>query len=307
MIKRRNEYDIFIKDYLERNDEIRTKKPKSIWVDKEVNTEAGGKLLKQIFPNSGFSYPKPIGLLNLLIRIAGIQNEIILDFFAGSATAAHAVMELNKEDNGNRKYICVQIPEPIDENSEAHKAGYKTIADISKERIRRVSANIRKELDDKKAKANATIFGTDESDKNDFDLGFKVFKLARSNFKLWDNTFTKNTDTVERNLFEHIDHISDASGQESILYELLLKSGFELTTSIQKMTLADKAVFNIDDGKLLICLEKELTHECIKAMAEAQPIRAICLDEAFIGENADALKTNAVQIMKSKDVVFRTV
>ena len=88
LIKRRNEYDIFIKDYLERNDEIRTKKPKSIWVDKEVNTEAGGKLLKQIFPNSGFSYPKPIGLLNLLIRIAGIQNEIILDFFAGSATAA---------------------------------------------------------------------------------------------------------------------------------------------------------------------------------------------------------------------------
>ena len=109
-------------------------------------------------------------------------------------------------------------------------------------------------------------------------------------------------------MFEHINHISPEAEQEAILYELLLKSGFELTTPIEKLTLAGLTVFSIAEGQLLICLEKELTHDCIKAMAEMQPTRVICLDEGFKGENADALKTNAVQIMKSKGVVhFRTV
>jgi len=140
------------------------------------------------------------------------------------------------------------------------------------------------------------------------DFGFKVFKLDKSNFKIWDATLEKEPEAIQQRLFEHIDHISPEAAQESILYELLLKSGFELTTPIEKLTLAEKTVFSIAGGQLLICLEKELSHDSIKAMAEMQPTRVICLDEAFTGTNADALKTNAVQIMKSKGVVnFRTV
>ena len=113
---------------------------------------------------------------------------------------------------------------------------------------------------------------------------------------------------MQARLFDHIDHIPHEEQQEAILYELLLKSGFPLTTKINTIEVAGKKVFSIEDGLLLICLEKEMTLECLKAMAEMQPTRVICLDEAFEGENADALKTNAVQIMKSKGVLnFRTV
>jgi adenine-specific DNA-methyltransferase len=135
-----------------------------------------------------------------------------------------------------------------------------------------------------------------------------IFKLSKSNFKIWDNTLEKEPEVIQAKLFEHIQHISPEAEQEAILFELLLKSGFELTTPIEKLTLAGLTVFSIAEGQLLICLEKELTHDCLKAMAEMQPTRVICLDEGFKGENADALKTNAVQIMKSKGVVnFRTV
>ncbi|MEO5581247.1 MAG: DNA methyltransferase, partial [Saprospiraceae bacterium] len=293
--------------------------PSSITFLDEVNTfllrsilslkSDGGIEIEKLFEGkSYFSYPKPTSLLKTLIgSVKQAKDEIILDFFAGSSTTAHAVLDLNKEDKGSRKFICVQIPEPTDESSEAFKAGYKTIADISKERIRRVSFNIRKEIEDKKSKESATIFGSKEEENQNIDLGFKIFKLAPSNFKLWNSTFNKETGPLETNLFNHIRHISTSSQQEAILYELLLKSGFELTTNIETLILESKTVYNIDDGKLFICLEKELTLDSIKAMAEARPIRVICLDEAFTGENADALKTNAVQIMKSKDVVFRTV
>lgn len=315
LIKKRNEFDIFIKDYLERNDEVRTKKPKSIWIDKDVNTESGGKLLKKLLPNSGFSFPKPIGLIKKVLQIGCFNNDIVLDFFAGSATTAHAVMELNKEDGGNRKFICVQIPEPTEEKSEAYKAGYKNIAEISKERIRRVSAKIIQEQADKLLKEAGSLFSNQNNQNNQnnqqnqsSDLGFKVFKLQKSNFKIWDSTLEKEPEAIQAKLFEHINHISPQAEQEAILYELLLKSGFELTTPIEKLELASKTVFSIADGQLLICLEKELTLECLNAMAQMQPVRVICLDEAFKGTNADALKTNAVQIMKSKGVVnFRTV
>ena len=250
-----------------------------------------------------FENPKPTGLLKYFIRPVMGPNDIILDVFAGSATTAHATIDLNKEDGYRRKYICVQLPELTEEKSEAFKAGYKTIADVSKERIRRVINNIKKEI----AKSKTEIFPS-EMENSKLDLGFKVFKLAKSNFKIWDATLEKSPDLIQAKLFEHIHHISPEAEQEAILYELLLKSGFELTTPIEKLTLAGLTVFSIGEGQLLICLEKQITHDCLKAMAEMHPTRVICLDEAFKGENADALKTNAVQIMKSKGVVnFRTV
>ena len=143
------------------------------------------------------------------------------------------------------------------------------------------------------------------SDKSKLDLGFKVFKLEPSNFKLWNDQVAKDKDAIKNQLEMFVEHINPKSSQEDILYELLLKSGFPLTTKIEQLAMADKSVFSIDEGAMLICLEKDLTPEVIKAMAEKKPVRVVCLDEGF--HSNDQLKTNAVQIMKSREITFRTV
>ena len=276
-------------------------------------TQEGTAELREIFDTDVFPFPKPSELVKYLIGLIvnddNSSDYFVLDIFAGSGTTASAVMNLNQTDSGKRKYICIQLPEKTDEKSEAFKAGYKTIADLSKERIRRTVKKIKNEIE-AEAKRKESQLNFEAKSSNDFviDLGFKVFKLSKSNFKIWDSALEKEPEAIQAKLFEHIQHISPEAEQEAILYELLLKSGFQLTTPIEKLTLAGLTVFSIAEGQLLICLEKELTHDCIKAMAEMQPTRVICLDEGFKGENADALKTNAVQIMKSKGVVnFRTV
>jgi len=246
-----------------------------------------------------FDFAKPSKLIAFLIRIMGCKEDnLVLDFFAGSGSTAQAVLDLNNEDNERRKFICVQLPEPTDENSEANKSGFITIADIGKERIRRVIKKIEEEQ-----KQNANMF---TEDKPQLDLGFKVFKLAPSNFSTWNANVDKTAEAIGKQLELHVDHISESADQEAILYELLLKSGFELTTKIEKLEIESKTVFSIGEGELLICLERELTNELIKAMAERKPARVICLDEGF--QNNDQLKTNAALIMKSKGVVkFQTV
>ena len=154
--------------------------------------------------------------------------------------------------------------------------------------------------------SNAENAPTDDTAHS--DVGFKVFKLAPSNFKIWDNQFETKAEVIQAKLFNHIEHISKNAAQEVILYELLLKSGFALTTPIAIIICGGQNVFSIEGGTMLICLEKQITLECLKAMAVLQPSRVICLDEAFTGENADAIKTNAVQIMKSKGIEnFKTV
>lgn len=276
-------------------------------------TQEGTAELREIFDTDVFPFPKPSELVKYLIGLIvnddNSSDYFVLDIFAGSGTTASAVMNLNQTDSGKRKYICIQLPEKTDEKSEAFKAGYKTIADLSKERIRRTVNKIKNEIEaEAKRKESQLNFEAKSSNDSVIDLGFKVFKLSKSNFKIWDSALEKEPEVIQAKLFEHIQHISPEAEQEAILYELLLKSGFQLTTPIEKLTLAGLTVFSIAEGQLLICLEKELTHDCIKAMAEMQPTRVICLDEGFKGENADALKTNAVQIMKSKGVVnFRTV
>jgi len=293
----------YVKYYLEG----RTKRPSPLWDDLEGNKKAA-RDLRAIFDGKKiFDFPKPIELLRRIIAISCEKDDIVLDFFAGSGSFGQAVLEYNQTEKTNVKFICIQLPQTTEEGSEAFKEGFKTISKISQERIRRISAKIKKEQSIKADKIKESLFSNEES-KEKNDLGFKVFKLDHSNFKIWDATLEKEPEAIQARLFEHIDHISPEAAQESILYELLLKSGVELTTPIEKLTLADKSVFSIVEGQLLICLEKELNNEVLKAMAEMQPTRVICLDEAFTGVNADALKTNAVQIMKSKGVVnFRTV
>lgn len=272
-----------------------------------ITTKQGSKIISDLLEvKSLFDFPKPIGLVDYFAGITK-ADDIILDFFAGSGTTAHAVMQLNAEDSGSRKFICVQLPEPTDDKSEAAKAGYKTIAEISKERIRRAAAKIAKEETEKAAKKTASLFDSPDTELTaPLDLGFKVFKLAPSNFKIWDGGIDKSPEAIQKALFDHIDHIDERAAQEAILYELLLKSGFELTTPIEKLTIAGKTVFSIMDNALIICLEKELTLDLVREIAALSPVRVICLDEGF--HNDDSLKTNAVQIMKSKRVEdFRTV
>jgi len=274
--------------------------PQTIWERKDVgDTQEGKKIIIDIFGNATiFETPKPPRLIMRQCVTANFsQNDIILDFFSGSATTAQALLDLNKQDKGNRKFILVQLPEPCASDSEAFKAGYKTIADIGKERIRSVIKRIQEEQEQKK-----DLFS---GDKHKLDLGFKVFKLEPSNFKLWNDQVAKDKDAIKNQLEMFVEHINPKSSQEDILYELLLKSGFPLTTKIEPLTLDDKTVFSIDEGAMLICLEKDLTPEVIKAMAEKKPVRVVCLDEGFHGN--DQLKTNAVQIMKSREITFRTV
>lgn len=274
--------------------------PNTIWFYQDVgHTQEGKQEVNKLFDEKAvFDYPKPSRLLRRIVQIAANNEDICLDFFAGSCPLAHAVLSLNSEDNNNRSFICVQLPEPTDQESEAYKAGYDSIAEIGKERIRRVIKKIEEEL-----KQNADMF---TEDKPQLDLGFKVFKLAPSNFTTWDANVDKTAEAISKQLELHINHISESADQEAILYELLLKSGFELTTKIEKVELENKSVFSIGEGELLICLERELTNELIKAMAERKPIRIICLDEGF--QNNDQLKTNAALIMKTKGVVkFQTV
>jgi len=299
--KSENSYNPRVKQYLkDDNGVMRKGKPVSILIG-PYNQE-GSKEIKEILQADVFDFPKPSSLLKYLISLS-VNNSsksdgIYLDFFAGSGSLGQAVLELNEEDQGTRKFICIQLPEICEPNSKASKAGFNTIADIAKERIRRVINRIK-----------AAKGGTLDLFKEDFtkeDLGFKVFKLQPSNFKVWDAGIEKNQDVIQSALEFYVDHIVPGVQQESILCEILLKAGFELTTQIEELKIQDKTLFSISNGELLVCLEKDLTTELIKAIAEKQPTRVICLDDGF--HNNDQLKTNAVQIMKSKNIIsFRTV
>ncbi len=210
----------------------------------------------------------------------------ICDFFSGSASTAHAVLDLNHNDGGNRKFILVQLPEPCSEESEAFKAGYKTIADIGKERIRRVIAKINKE---KENSLNLDI--------SNQDLGFKVLKLDKSNFKQWQKLEPDTpSEKIAQQLDLYIDHINPDATQEDLLYEILVKAGFMPTEKIETIHLANIPVFSIAEGSLFICLAKKITKELIHEVIKAEPMQFICLDSAF--GNDDPFKINIVQIIK---------
>lgn len=194
----------------------------------------------------------------------------------------------------------VQLPEPNDEQSEVAKAGYRTIADISRERVRRAGQKVAGAVDQE--------LPLDQKSKT--DMGFRAFSLGKSNFRAWAGALEQIED-IGKQLDIHVDHLSATSSSEDILYELLLKAGFPLTTKVNAIHLADKEVFSVEDGALLICLEKEITPELIDALAEANPSQVICLDEGFKGN--DQLKANAVQTFraqaesKESEIIFKTV
>ena len=286
------------KQYLkDEHGEIR--KTKAFSIIEDVYTQHGTNEIVEIFGDAKvFDFPKPTKLIEQIVDITTGKDggDIVLDFFAGSAATAHAVLKANVKDNGNRKFIMVQLPEPCEGNSAALKLGFENIAAIGRERIRRARTSLLQEA------------GALDSSSKDF--GFRAFSLSASNFTIWNGSL-EEVKALESQLEMHVDHVDAASDPEDIFYELLLKAGFELGAKVERLAIAGKEVFAISDGAMLICLEREITPELIDAMADAEPLQVICLDEGFKGN--DQLKANAVQTFRSRArddeeaTVFRTV
>ena len=256
--------------------------------------------IKEIFPENVFDTPKPTKLIKRLIEVVSETNEeeIILDFFSGSATTAHAVLLKNLEDGGNRKFILVQLPELCDENSEAFKAGYKTIADISRERIRRVISKLQVDS----YKSNEGLFPLEtENRKLKTDLGFKSYKLSPSNFKVWQSEEITE-ENLEQWMEQFIDPVKPGSKTENMLVELMLKSGYQLTDKVDNKG----DYFSVNDNELLIALAKmDLDVAAEMITLQPQPKKVIALDRLFAGN--DELKTNAALQMKDAGVEFKTI
>ena len=218
------------------------------------------------------------------------ENDIILDFFSGSGTTAHSILDLNARDGGNRKFILVQLPERTD------NLNYPTIAEVTKERVRRVITKLNSEEEGK----------LDLTDNKKQDRGFKVFRLSSSNFKIWDSAKAPSDSAkLAEQLTMFTDNLESGRQQIDILYEILLKSGLPLTAKIEKIIVAGQELFSVEGGLLLICLEEVVNRDTLRVMTELEPSQAVCLDAAF--QWNDQLKTNTVLEMKSHGINFRTV
>ena len=263
--------------YIEIKD--RTKATSSLeFLDNKFSNDNSRKDLAKLFKRKVFEYSKPISLLCKLIKIGSNKNDLILDFYAGSASTAHAVMQLNAEDTGNRKYIMVQLPEKTGNNSEALKSGYKTIADIAKERIRRAGKKIKEE----------------NSSSSNLDIGFRVLKVDSSN--MTDIYYTP--DAIEQNLLSQLtDNIKNDRSSEDLLFQVLLDWGVDLTLPIKKESIQGLEVFFVDNNALTACFVKngEITEDFCKKLAERQPLRVVFRDSGF---SNDATKINVEQIFK---------
>ena len=264
----------------------------------EDNRSTTNQLRKLFDGHKVFDNPKSATLVKRLCKFILGNNDLILDFFAGSGTTAQAIMELNKEDGGNRKFILVQLPEKTDENSEAYKAGYKTIADICKERIRRVIEKINR----RDAEAQSEIFASQRLSGE--KIGFKVFKLAPSNFKIWRSDIIENTEDLEKmmNIFD--DQVKPNAEKENMFYELLLKSGYPLNVETAYVPSKEGGYYSINSNETIILLEA-IDQAIVDAILKLQPKNVIALDKLFVGN--DQLKTNTVLQMKDAEIEFRTV
>jgi adenine-specific DNA-methyltransferase len=242
-------------------------------------------------------YPKPIELIKYLIKMNQGNDFTVLDFFAGSCTSAHSTLSLNNEDGGSRRFIMVQLPEPCKNDSKALVEGYETIADIGKERIRRV---IKKIIEGENGKLDLNSLGQQ-------DRGFKVFKLTESNFKIWDGTAPQNVEQLSVLLQEFAENIRSDTTKLGMLYEILLKAGFPLTAKVEKLEIAGQEIYAIEDRELFICLEYEILEDTVRQILTYQPKpkQFISLDSSFRGN--DQLKTNTQLQMRDHDIKFRTV
>lgn len=271
----------------------RTSKPKSIWIGGEFSSDSGKRSLKELMPGTTFDFPKSVELIRTCVLLGSSNEDIVMDFFAGSATSGQAVMTQNAIDGQKRRYVMIQLPEPLDPNEKEQKAAAtycdsigrpRNVAELTKERLRRAGKKIKDE--------NPLFAG---------DLGFRVFKLDTSNINSWD----PNRDDLEQTLLDHMEHIKPGRSEADILYELLLKLGLDLCVPIENKTIAGKTVHSIGSGVLFACLAESITSEeaeplalgmieCHKALAPAGETTCVFRDSAFAD---DVAKSNLAAIL----------
>ena len=306
--------------------------PDTLWLRSDVgdNQDAAREILA-LFGIPIFDTPKPTTLLSRCLTVANCKvDDIVVDFFAGSASLAHACFKLSCEGHQHLKWVSIQLPEPVEHN------GFKTIADIAKERLRRAGSKIRAEWEEKNATLDAAKARSEEKKAGDLfaesaksaassasnpqspipnlpptsppDTGFRVFKLAPSNFKRWDGEAAAVSKVaLEQQLEASLDHIATGATEESILFEILLKAGYPLTCPLEKLELAGHTVYAIDGNSLFICVADRINKELINAVAEKHPVQFICLDRALQGN--DPLKVNTLESFRAAqpEIQFRTV
>ena len=240
---------------------------RSLLSDKCYSSRRGTAEVEDLFEGKIFSFPKPLTLLKDFIKVGSKEDSIILDFFSGSATTAHAVIQLNAEDGGQRKFIMVQLPEVTDENSEAYKAGYKNICEIGKERIRRAG---------RKVKEEAGIMA------QDLDIGFRVLKLDSSNME---DVYYTPDDFNANNLFTLADNIKTDRTSEDLLFQVMLDLGIELSAKIEKTEIAGKEVWCVDGGYLMACFDRDVNEATITEIAKQKPVYFVMRDASAANDN----------------------
>ena len=308
----KNRWSVRFKGYLKGEDGTeRSGKPTSLFIG--PYTQQGTADFQAEFERDLFPFPKPVELISSLVamNVAGplAQNadrEIILDFFAGSGTTGESILKMRSEGNDRLQFILVQLPEPTKtkkddgtfEESEAWKAGYQTIADLTKERIRRV---IQRQEQADEGKLDLQYEGQRPQEE-----GFRVFKLAASNFKVWDAHTDEGVEGVERQMELAVNHIMPDRTAEDLFYEILMKSEYPLTAKVENFDAAGTPAFSVEDDSLIVCVERKVTAEAVAVIARRTPSKVIFLDEAFSGN--DQLKANAKMNFESAGVKrFETV
>lgn len=262
----------------------------------ELDGRTGPYDLKALFPECvrAFTNPKPVYLIKKLSSFVLHKNDIVCDFFSGSATTAHAVMQLNAEDGGHRKFIMVQLPEKVNEKSEAYKAGYKNICEIGKERIRRagkqiLSAGGQLSMDGVRLDTNSTL----NTPNSTLDVGFRCLRLDSSNME---NVYYTPEEVSQQDLFSLVDNVKPDRTPEDLLFQVMLDLGVLLSSPIEVKEIAGKKVFNVAEGFLLACFDHDVTEETVKAIAQMKPYYAVFRDSSMAN---DSVATNFDQIFET--------
>jgi len=262
------------------------------------STQSGQIEVDSLMGGSLFDTPKPSSLIKHLTKIASHDDSLILDFFSGSGTTAQAVMQLNVEDGGKRSHIQVQLPEPTNEKSEAYKAGFNTIAQIARERIKRAGEKIKQNYAEKIAAREQPL-----------DIGYRTYKLADTNFIKWQNTYTTDVTRLQARLDLMRESSNDNASQLDLLSEIVLKLGLELTTDVHQMALENLPIYNAAGGSLLLYLDEHIapTLNQLRTILEGEhkPVKFVILEDSLKGD--DQLKTNLTQICKSNSIELWTV
>ena len=268
--------------------------PLTLWLREDVGDNQEGKNeLTDLFEIPTFDTPKVVRLIKRMLQLSSKENDIILDFFSGSATTAHAVMQLNAEDGGNRKFIMVQVPEATDEKSEAFKAGYKNICEIGKERIRRAGKKINNEqliIDTEKSKE--LNFDEQQTTNNKIDTGFKVYRLDSSNMQ---DVYYKPQDYTQQNIDLFASNIKPDRTPEDLLAQVMLSWGLPLHYYVEVLTIQGKQVFKVEQDSLFACFDNGIDEAFAKEIATHHPLRIVFKDDSFTNDTA---KENVKQLLK---------